>query len=154
MTPPPTVAFRALSWPVQPVLSAVSLSPLSPWRPVWTVQSCRWRSAQRRLVWTGTSERGWPKNPCSLSSHPGRKYKKSGQKIYKATALSSHLTLVHTCDFLGAMGVLGSCLIMLSCCEQGGAEDSGRRETGREPSNDFKPNVKWGINENELEICI
>lgn len=54
--------------------------------------------------------------------------------------LTSHLTLTHTCVFLGAIGVLGSCLILLSCWEQGGAGESGRREPGREPSNDFRSN--------------
>lgn len=67
-----TVAFLAPSWPAEPELSAVSLSPPSPWRPVGTVRSCRWRSERRTLAWTETSEPGWPKNPCSLISHPGR----------------------------------------------------------------------------------
>lgn len=42
----------------------------------------------------------------------------------------------HTWIFLGAMGVLGSCLILLSCW--GGAARSERRGPGRGPSNVFR----------------
>lgn len=54
--------------------------------------------------------------------------------------LFSHLRLLHTCAFLGAMGVLGSCLILLSCWEQGGAGESAKCEMGREPSIGFISN--------------
>lgn len=48
----------------------------------------------------------------------------------------SLLAAVHTWVFLGAMGVLGSCLILLSCW--GGAAKSERRGPGRGPSNVFR----------------
>lgn len=49
---------------------------------------------------------------------------------------SSLLAPVHTWVFLEAMGVLGSCLILLSCW--GGAAKSERRGPGRGPSNVFR----------------
>lgn len=118
-----------------------------------------------------TSAPGWPKIPCSLTSRPGGRVENNendgwtlenvrlneGEKTDKRAEgvcfnriydiiFSSH-TLLHTCVFFGAMGVLGSCLILLSCWEQGGAGESGRREPGREPSNGFRSNpdgdIKW-----------
>lgn len=52
------VAFPAPSWPALPGLSAVSLSPLSPWRLVGIAQSCHLMSAVRMLVQTWVCEQG------------------------------------------------------------------------------------------------
>lgn len=59
---------------------------------------------------------------------------------------------IDTCVFLGAIGVLGSCLILLSW-EQGIAGETGRRGTGRESSNNFVSDPEAEANKNLLERC-
>lgn len=137
------------------VLSAVSLSPPSPWPLSWTAQSCRWRSAPQRPAWTATSEPDWPRNPCSSAWNPaGRRHlkKKKGLKknrfLPELRSLFYYYYLALTCVFLGPAGVLGSCFILISCWPKDGAGESERQQPGWGPSKDFtsKPaNKQFGV---------